>query len=170
MPKFPSYRNQSIDLTGFFMMATLAFNELIFNLHPRIISGGGWKCKWVAFQKASKSYPIYFFLLQRHAMLFNSKTKRLMEYTWLKQLKKYKACTVCLYVDCLSRITDTAQKEKHLLSHKKWTQKTCLKQSKHIDRHTRSTQKKKTVTHHWTFVLRICSSVYVFNISSLVLY
>ena len=41
MPKLPSYRKQPIDLlgnqlTGFYMMATLAFNELIFTPLKRI--------------------------------------------------------------------------------------------------------------------------------------
>ena len=86
-------------------------------------------------------------------------------------INEMQCMSVCLSLDCLSRIIDTIKKkEKQLLRPNKWTQKICLKQNKRIARHSPSTWKKKTVSPDWRFILKICSSTYGFSISSRVSY
>lgn len=118
-------------------------------------------------------------------MLLKSKRNKLLLCKWLKQRRMEHTVRYTLYI----QNNWHSRKKKHL-SHKKWTQKMKIfhdhsvqsKQRKFIRGHIHNTEKKKKKTkqtskHDWTrFALRlcqlklkICSSNYGVNISSLIL-
>ena len=59
----------------------------------------------MAFQKATKCYSVFSFY-NVILLLFKSKSKTIMQYTWLKQLKKNETCIVSLSVDWLSTVAE----------------------------------------------------------------